>query len=141
MSLLHGVSSVEPKLRSRPHGATAWAVVLAAVVVSSAHAEDPVAAPVAGAAQSPAPAPPSRVDVQALFRKEFEAKNYEAAAAQAKTYVELTEKEVGSKGEELQVALMNLATSQYLAGDYVGAEASYLRAIELAEASPKPRIG
>jgi len=140
MSLLHGVSSVEPKLRSRPRGAAAWAVVLAAVVASSARAEDPVAAPVAGAPHSPAPAPPSRVDVQAQFRKEFEAKNYEAAAAQAKTYVELTEKEVGTQGEELQVALMNLATSQYLAGDYVGAEASYLRAIELAEASPKPRI-
>ncbi|HEX7374741.1 MAG TPA: tetratricopeptide repeat protein [Steroidobacteraceae bacterium] len=92
------------------------------------------------ATTAPTPAPSSRVDVQGQFRKEFDAKNYEAAATLAKTFVELTEKEVGTQGEELQVALMNLATSQYLAGDYVGAESSYLRAIELTEASARPRM-
>jgi tetratricopeptide (TPR) repeat protein len=108
-----------------------------------ARAADPApatAAPDVPAATTPAPAPSSRVDAQAQFRKEFDAKNFEAAAAQARTYVELTEKEVGTQGEELQVALMNLGTSQYLSGDYVGAETSYLRAIELTEASANPRI-
>lgn len=40
--------------------------------------------------------------------------------------------------EELQVALMNLASTQYHAADYVGAEASYLRVIELIESTGRP---
>jgi tetratricopeptide (TPR) repeat protein len=40
--------------------------------------------------------------------------------------------------DELQVAWMNLAVAQYLAGDYVGAEAGFLKVIELVEASGRP---
>jgi TonB family protein len=45
--------------------------------------------------------------------------------------------------DDLQVAWMNLAVAQYLAGDYVGAEASFRKVIELVEASGRiasPRL-
>ena len=45
--------------------------------------------------------------------------------------------------DDLQVAWMNLAVAQYLAGDYVGAEAGFRKVIELVEASGRitsPRL-
>ncbi len=119
-----------------------------------AHAADPVPAvvqpvlhpSVAAATDAPAAAPTepaaagSRAEAYDEFRKLYAAKNYEAAAAQAKVVADLTEKELGADSEELQVALMNLGMSQHLAGDYVGAEASFLRAIQLTESSARPRI-
>ncbi len=77
-------------------------------------------------------------DVRALL----EAKQYEQAVAEARRLVDAASAQPES-GEALQVALMNLAVAQYLSGDYVGAEASYLRVIELVEASGRltsPRL-
>jgi TonB family protein len=80
----------------------------------------------------------SSVDAYAEFRRQFEAKNYPQAIAPAQAVLALAEKNTAAGSEEVQVALMNLATTQYLAGDYVAAEASYLRVIGLAEASGRP---
>ena len=143
MSLLRGVKTLDPIILARTVAARAWPVIVASAAFATAGAADPPAvapAPVPAVESVPAAAAASRVDAHAEFHRQWDAKNYEAAAAQAKVVVDLTEKEVGAAGEELQVALMNLATSQFMAGDYVGAESSYLRAIELTEASPKPRI-
>lgn len=154
MSLLRGVSTLASHRRIRIRIArTLFAFALAACS-TLVHAADPVppvvqpvqhpsvaAATDAPAAEAAAPAAPgSRADAYAEFRKLYAAKNYEAAAAQAKVVAELTEKELGADNEELQVALMNLGMSQHLAGDYVGAEASFLRAIQLTESSARPRI-
>jgi tetratricopeptide (TPR) repeat protein len=143
VSLLRGVKTLDPIILARTLAARAWPVIVASAAFAPAGAADPPAvapAPVPAVESVPAAAAASRVDAHAEFHRQWDAKNYEAAAAQAKVVVDLTEKEVGTAGEELQVGLMNLATSQFMAGDYVGAESSYLRAIELTEASPKPRI-
>jgi tetratricopeptide (TPR) repeat protein len=151
MSLLHGVSTLvlHPGVRTR---STRVLLAIATVACCSlARASDPPAevtlpvppsAAVAPAANmsDAAPATGSRTAAYAEFRRLYDAKNYQAAAAQAKVVADLTEKELGANSEDLQVALMNLGISQYLSGDYVGAEASYLRAIELTEASGRPRI-
>lgn len=91
---------------------------------------------------APAATPPSRADAFAEFRRLFDQKQYQEAAAAAQTVVDLTSPTAGT-GEELQVALMNLATAQYYAGDYLGSETSYLRVIELIEATGRmtsPRL-
>ena len=92
-------------------------------------------------AQSPdqpaSQAPMSAADAQAELRKRIDAREYEQAVAEARRLVEAASQRPEA-GEDLQVAYMNLAVAQYLAGDYVGAEASYLRVIELVEASGRP---
>jgi tetratricopeptide (TPR) repeat protein len=133
MSLLRGVTT--PALHTSILTSAARALIAAAAVAyCGATMADPADA---GAQATP---PPSRVDAYAEFRRLFEAKDYPAAAVQAKQFAELTEQEIGPAGDDLQVALINLATAQYLAGDYVGAEGTYLRVIELADASGKPRV-
>ena len=89
----------------------------------------------ADAAASPADAatPASRSDAYAEFRRLFDERQYEQALAPARQVVTLTEQE--GSGDELQVALMNLAATQSLAADHSSAEASYLRVIELIEAA------
>jgi TonB family protein len=79
----------------------------------------------------------SAADAQAELRKRIDAREYEQAVAEARRLVEAASQRPEA-GEDLQVAYMNLAVAQYLAGDYVGAEASYLRVIELVEASGRP---
>jgi tetratricopeptide (TPR) repeat protein len=69
------------------------------------------------------------------FRRLLAAMEYEQAVTQARQLLEGAEQEPGPDSEYLQVALMNLALAQYLAGDYVGAETSYLRVVELVAAS------
>src|SRR4026207_1935465 len=54
------------------------------------------------------------------------------ARARASKVVTLTEQE--GSGDELQVAIMNLAATQSLAGNYSDAEASFMRVITLLEA-------
>jgi tetratricopeptide (TPR) repeat protein len=85
----------------------------------------------------PAAGPPAQGDSYAEFRKLLDAKQYDQAIEQARKLVEEASRHPDA-GEELQVSVMNLAVAQYLAGDYVGAEASYLRVIELVEASGRP---
>jgi TonB family protein len=88
-----------------------------------------------GAEPSPADAAatrPSRSDAYAAFRGLFDQRKYQEALAPARQVVTLTEAQ--GTGDELQVAIMNLAATQSLAGEYTDAEASYQRVIELIEA-------
>ncbi|HET7203187.1 MAG TPA: tetratricopeptide repeat protein [Steroidobacteraceae bacterium] len=81
----------------------------------------------------------SATDAFSQFRRAFDAGQYEAAVPHAKRVLQLAEAAASAPAdEEVQVALMNLAMTQYLAGDYVGAEAAYTRAIELVQASGRP---
>ena len=141
MSLLRGVTTLAPHTSILASAARAL-LALAAVAYCGSSAADQAndAAASAPAASPQTSAPVSPADAYTQFRRLYDAKDYPASAAQAKQVAELTEKEFGPAGEELQVALMNLATAQYLAGDYVGAEENYLRVIELADASGKPRV-
>jgi tetratricopeptide (TPR) repeat protein len=93
----------------------------------SATAEQPV-----GPSAADSAAPVSRSDAYAEFRRLFDERNYEQALVQARQVVALTEQQ--GDGDDLQVALMNLAATQNLTSDFVGAEATYLRVIELIEA-------
>ena len=92
---------------------------------------------------APSPAQPSTAaDLQPSYRQLLDAKQYEQAVAEAKKSVDAASQHPEA-GEELQVALMNLAVAQYFSGDYLGSEASYLRVIELVEASGRlttPRL-
>jgi tetratricopeptide (TPR) repeat protein len=108
-----------------------------ALAGSRLHAQEPADA----AAPAPAQAP-TAADQQLSFRQLLDASQYERAVTEAKRLVDAAA-QLPEAGEELQVALMNLAVAQYLAGDYLGAEASYLRVIELVEASGRlttPRL-
>ena len=94
-------------------------------------------------AQTPAAARPAAEPADyAEFRKLLDAQQYEEAAAQARKRVDAAALQAEA-GDELQVALMNLAVAQHLGGDYAGAEESYLRVIELIDASGRrtnPRL-
>lgn len=94
------------------------------------------------AAESSAPQSPetlSATDAFTEFRTAFDAARYEAAVPYARRVLALAEAAAKSPvDEEVQVALMNLAMTQSLAGDYAGAEQSYARAIELVDSSGRP---
>ena len=82
---------------------------------------------------------PSASDAFADFRREFDAGRYAAAEPHARRVLEFAEAAARTPtDEEVQVAVMNLAMTQSLMGDYTAAESSYLRAIELVEASGRP---
>ena len=77
------------------------------------------------------------------FRTQFEAGHYEAAVSPAVRVVELSEQMKNRPKQELQAALMNLANTQRLAGDYVAAEETYLRVIAAIESGGRavgPRL-
>jgi tetratricopeptide (TPR) repeat protein len=100
----------------------------------------PVAPPIGGV-EAPAQAPEtlSASDAFGEFRHAFDAGRYQAAVPYARRVLQLAEAEAKTPvDEEVQVALMNLAMTQYLMGDYVGAEASYARAIETVKSSGRP---
>ena len=110
-----------PVLRSR------WlpvSVALAALCASAA-----VRADDAPPATEPAPV--------AEFRRLIDLQEYPQAVAEAQRLLTLAEATPGPGGENLQVALMNLALAEYLNQDYVQAEGRYLRVIELIESSGK----
>jgi len=138
--------SVLPRVSRYPRNSTAraaaWHGLAVALAACAAVRADPTG-------QAPAPPPPlppppattatgSGTDAYREFRRLFEAKSYLEAVLPAQAALALAEERSGPSSEEAQVALMNLATTQYLAGDYVGAEANFLRVIELAEASGSP---
>jgi tetratricopeptide (TPR) repeat protein len=90
----------------------------------------------------PAAQPATAADMQPSFHQLLDARQYELAAAEGQRIVDAASRRPEA-GEELQIALMNLAVAQYFSGDYLGAEASYLRVIELVEASGRlttPRL-
>jgi tetratricopeptide (TPR) repeat protein len=122
-----------------------WSV-LAAVALSAASI---VTAAAQSAAQSDSPPtlppaqPESSVDVYAEFKRLFDSGEHAAAVEAGRKVVALTEQQQSQGTETLQVALMNLGLAQQLAGDYLGAEQSYLRAIALIEAAGRitsPRL-
>lgn len=117
-------------------------LVAAALLIASwdpSVAEEPpqpvasASAPTAVAAPAPAPAPRSRADAFTEFRRLYDEKKFQEALVPAQEVVDLTDLAAPNGSEELQAALMNLATTQFQAGDYSGAEASYLRVIESIE--------
>ena len=131
--------------------ATACAVVLAFAAQSTPAQPAPPPGPASLADALPAPdagrqpaGPASFLEGSASdIRRLLEAREYEQAAALARDLLKAAEQQPGPGGEYLQVALMNLALAQYLDKDYTGAEASYLRVIELVEESGRltsPRL-
>ena len=97
-----------------------------------------LAALCASAAVRPDDAPPATEPAPvAEFRRLIDLQEYPQAVAEAQRLLSLAEATPGPDGENLQVALMNLALAEYLNQDYVQAEGSYLRVIELIESSGK----
>ena len=93
----------------------------------------------AAATSAPSPDALGATEAFSEFRRAFDAGQYEAAGPFAKRVLQLAEAAASTPAdEEVQVAVMNLAMTHYLAGDYVGAEATYTRAIELVQASGRP---
>ena len=122
------------RARRRPARAAATACVVALAFIARASL---------GQAEAPVIPAPFLAGTSDEFRRLLDAKEYEQAVAQARLLLEAAELQPGPGGEDLQVALMNLALAQYLDQDYVGAEASYLRVISLIEASGRltsPRL-
>jgi tetratricopeptide (TPR) repeat protein len=92
---------------------------------------------------SPADQPLTRAEVFAEFKRLFDAGDLGAAVEQARKVVAAAESATPQNPEELQVALMNLALTEQLAGNYLEAEAAYRRVIEAVEASGRlasPRL-
>jgi len=108
-------------------------------------ASPPPTGDAAASAPSPAPTGTSPVDTMSAtdayseFRRNFDAASYADAVAPAERVLKLAEQtSKDPTAEDIQVAVMNLATTQYLAGDYAGAEANYQRAIQLVLDSGRP---
>ena len=113
------------------------AAATAACALSAAAAEPPPAVP--EAAQVAPAAAASATDAYSGFRREFDAARYEAAIPYAERVLQLAEQSAPSPTDEtVQVALMNLGMTQNLANDYVAAESTYLRAIDLVQRSGRP---
>jgi tetratricopeptide (TPR) repeat protein len=115
---------------------------------SASTGPDPIAGPAVEMRLPVAPAVPeteataqapdklSASDAFAEFRGAFDSGRYTAAVPFAQRVLQLAEAEARTPAdEEVQVALMNLAMTQYLARDYVAAEATYTRAIEAVQTS------
>jgi tetratricopeptide (TPR) repeat protein len=117
--------------------AAGLALIAASGIACAARAAtQPTDAP--GDSVPPAAAPHARTQAYTEFKRLFDAGEFAAAVEQARRVVELTEREAPGQSEELQAALMNLALAQQRAADLVAAEASYLRVIELVDASGRP---
>lgn len=111
----------------------ATALLVASWGASLAQEPPQPATPASAPTAAPAPAPRSRADAFTEFRRLYDEKKFQEALVPAQEVVDLTDLGGPHGSEELQAALMNLATTQFQAGDYAGAEASYLRVIELIE--------
>lgn len=106
---------------------------------AAAQVDDPATATASQSAAANAPV--ADADAYTAFRHHFDAGNYADAIDPAQQVLRQAEQAAKSPAaEEVQVALMNLATTQYLAGEYVGAEESYSRAIRLVQDSGRPRF-
>jgi tetratricopeptide (TPR) repeat protein len=98
---------------------------------------EPVSPPATEPPSPPSEAPQTEADQYAKFRSLLDAKQYDQAVELARAIADEAARHP-EDAESLQIAVMNLATTQYLAGDYVGAEESYQRVIALIEASGRP---
>lgn len=138
--------------RARPgNGRLAWLVpvlgialtgtpgTLCAQAQGTATSAAPAPAATAQAATAPPAVEPSSADAYGAFRREFDAGRYVEATAEARKVLALAEAQTTTPAaEDVQVALMNLGMAQNLAEDYLGAEATYKRAIKLIESSGRP---
>jgi tetratricopeptide (TPR) repeat protein len=100
----------------------------------------PADAPLASGTTGPTPADATPAeDADAAFRREFAARRYDAAIPHAQRALEQAQQQAATPtAEAVQVAWLNLATTQYLAGDLTAAEASFQRAIDLIESAGRP---
>jgi TonB family protein len=124
--------------------AAGFALTLAATYgpAISAAEDPPAPADLSLPPASPVDAMPAPADA-AEFKRLYEAGDYPAAVLQGRAILAEAERRKPVDAEELQVALMNLGLVQRLAGDYVDAEATYERVIDLLEKSGRltnPRL-
>ena len=122
-----------PALRSRRLPVSVALAALCASATVSADDAVPATAPAAASDASATPAAPGPVE----FRRLIDTQEYPQAVVEARRLLALAEAAPGPGDENLQVALMNLALAEYLNQDYVQAEGSYLKVIELIESSGK----
>ena len=122
-----------PVLRSRWLPVSVALATLFATATVSADDAVPATAPAAASDAAATPAAPGPAE----FRRLIDMQEYPQAVAEARRLLALAEATPGKDGENLQVALMNLALAEYLNQDYVPAEESYLKVIELIESSGK----
>ena len=122
-----------PVLRSRWLPVSVALATLYATAAVSADDAVPATAPAAASDAAATPAAPGPAE----FRRLIDMQEYPQAVAEARRLLALAEATPGKDGENLQVALMNLALAEYLNQDYVPAEESYLKVIELIESSGK----
>lgn len=112
------------------------AAACAWVIAANAQTPDPQpAVPPASAADAMPPAATGQTYEQAYaeFKRRFESRDYAAAVEQGRAVLADTERRQPPDAEQLQVALMNLAIAQRMAGDYLDSEATYQRVIGLIE--------
>ena len=146
MSLLAGMTGLVSIHRAWQAG---WPVlaalslsVAAASTSATASGVQPEPQPESPPAAEPTP-PATTAEAYTEFKRLFEAGEHAAAVEAGRRVVSLTEQEPSQGTETMQVALMNLGLAQQLAGDYLGAEQSYQRAIALIEAAGRvtsPRL-
>jgi tetratricopeptide (TPR) repeat protein len=125
----------------------ALAAATAACALSTAAAEPPAATtapadtlPATIAPADAAAATASATDAYSGFRREFDAARYAAAIPYAERVLELALQSAPAPTDEtVLVALMNLGMTQNLADDYVAAESTYLRVIDLIQRSGRPQ--
>jgi tetratricopeptide (TPR) repeat protein len=116
------------------------------VSVAGAQAPEPPPAPPTSAADAMAPELPATTPEAAHeeFKRRFELRDYAGAVEQGRAVVAYAERSQAPDEEHLQVALMNLAIAQRMAGDYLASEATYQRVIGLIEGAGRmasPRLG
>jgi tetratricopeptide (TPR) repeat protein len=117
----------------------ALAAVVAATALSATAAEPQLPATTPAATATPAAAA-SATDAYGGFRREFDAARYEAAIPYAQRVLELAQQAAPSPTDEtVLVALMNLGMTQNLADDFVAAESTFLRVIDLVQRSGRPQ--
>ena len=122
-----------PALRSRRLPVSVALAALCAAATVSADDAVPATAPATASDASATPAAPGPAE----FRRLIDTQEYPQAVVEARRLLALAEAAPGPGDENLQVALMNLALAEYLNQDYVQAEGSYLKVIELIESSGK----
>jgi tetratricopeptide (TPR) repeat protein len=107
----------------------------------AATAAGDAAAPAATFARPPDSQPPAtilsldpRMEAYEQFRSHYDTARFEEALPFARRVVELSEADP-KRDHELPIAYNNLGATQYELGDYKAAEASYVKSLEILEAS------
>ncbi len=105
------------------------------LLLAAADQAEPVVPPAAAQAQSPAPAGGDELmETYEDFRAHYDGGRYQDALPLAERVVGLTESRA-DREHELPTAWNNLAATHFLIGNYDAAEANYVKALELLEAT------